>query len=314
MAQTAFVFPGQGSQTVGMLADVGDREIVRSTYAEASDRLGYNLWQLTQEGPEEQLTRTEFTQPAILTASVALWRLAVDAGINAPAAVAGHSLGEYSALVAAGTLTLGDAAYIVQQRGRSMQTAVPVGEGSMAAILGLTDAQVEAICREISGDAGVVQPANYNAPGQLVIAGHARAVDLAVAACKEAGAKRAMTLAVSAPFHSSLMQPAAVELGPVLEAHPFAAPAFPVVQNVNATACTDPAEIRKNLVAQVDSAVLWSATIQTLASQGVTRIVECGPGKVLAGLNRRIDKSLESLSVGDAASLAATLGEPGMCG
>ena len=184
----------------------------------------------------------------------------------------------------------------------------------MAAILGLTDAQVEAICREISGDAGVVQPANYNAPGQLVIAGHARAVDLAVAACKEAGAKRAMTLAVSAPFHSSLMQPAAVELGPVLEAHPFAAPAFPVVQNVNATACTDPAEIRKNLVAQVDSAVLWSATIQTLASQGVTRIVECGPGKVLAGLNRRIDKSLESLSVGDAASLAATLGEPGMCG
>lgn len=312
MAATAFVFPGQGSQAVGMLADVGDQALVQDAYGEASERLGYDLWALTQEGPEEQLIRTEFTQPAILTASIALWRLARDAGAVDPHAVAGHSLGEYSALVAAGVLSLGDAAYIVQQRGRFMQEAVPVGVGSMAAILGLEDAQIEQICADVSTADAVAQPANYNAPGQLVIAGHAAGVDKACEACKAAGAKRAAKLAVSAPFHSALMAPAAVELTPVLKAFEFRAPQFKVVQNVDAQFCADPATIQANLIKQVDSAVLWSQIVATLQSDGVGQIVECGPGKVLSGLNRRIDKALESHNIGDADSLASTLAADGI--
>ncbi len=312
MASTAFVFPGQGSQSVGMLADVGDRPLVAEAYAEASERLGYDLWKLTQEGPEEQLTQTEFTQPAILTASVALWRLAREGGAAAPHAVAGHSLGEYSALVAAGVLSLGDAAYIVQQRGRFMQAAVPVGVGSMAAILGLEDAAIEEICTAVSEVDASVQPANYNAPGQLVVAGHAAGVDKAVEACKEAGAKRATLLAVSAPFHSALMAPAAEELKPVLESFEFLAPSCKVVQNFDAQFCSDPDAIRANLIRQVDSAVLWSQIIGTLQSDGVGVVVECGPGKVLSGLNRRIDRSIESHNIGDAASLAATLDAEGI--
>ena len=313
MAATAFVFPGQGSQAVGMLSDVGSLALVQDAYGEASDRLGYDLWALTQEGPEEQLTRTEFTQPVILTASIALWRLARDGGAADPGAVAGHSLGEYSALVAAGVLSLGDAAFIVQQRGRFMQDAVAVGVGSMAAILGLEDAQIEQICADVSTPGALAQPANYNAPGQLVIAGHAAGVDKACEACKAAGAKRAAQLAVSAPFHSTLMAPAAEELRPVLESHEFKAPQFKVVQNVDAQFCADPDSIRANLIKQVDSAVLWSQSIGTLQADGVGRIVECGPGKVLSGLNRRIDRALESHNIGDADSLASTLAADGIC-
>ena len=312
MAATAFVFPGQGSQAVGMLADVGDQAVLQQAYAEASGRLGYDLWALTQQGPEEQLTQTEFTQPAILTASIALWRLAREGGAADPQAVAGHSLGEYSALVAAGVLTLGDAAYIVQQRGRFMQAAVPVGVGSMAAILGLEDAQIEGICKEVSTEAAVAQPANYNAPGQLVIAGHAAGVEKAVEACKAAGAKRAAQLAVSAPFHSSLMAPAAQDLKPVLESVEFSAPHFKVVQNVDAQFCADPDTIRANLIRQVDSAVLWSQIVRSLQNDGIERMVECGPGKVLTGLNRRIDREIESLNIGDAGSLDASLAADGM--
>ena len=295
-----------------MLADVGEQSVVKDAYAEASDRLGYDLWQLTQDGPEEQLTQTEFTQPAILTASVALWRLAREGGAAAPHAVAGHSLGEYSALVAAGVLALGDAAFIVQQRGKFMQAAVPVGVGSMAAILGLENATIEDICASVSEPDASVQPANYNAPGQLVIAGHATGVDKAVEACVEAGAKRAQLLAVSAPFHSALMAPAAQELKPILESFEFRAPEFKVVQNVDAKFCADPDAIRANLIGQVDSAVLWSQIVGTLQADGVGVVVECGPGKVLSGLNRRIDRAIESHNIGDAASLASTLAAEGV--
>lgn len=314
MAKLAFVFPGQGSQEVGMLQDVlaaggANAEILQTTFAEASAALGYDLWALVQQGPEDQLNQTEFTQPALLTASIVLWRLASAAGLAKPDMLAGHSLGEYSALVAAGVIDFVDAVRLVQQRGRFMQTAVPVGEGGMAAVLGLDDDQVRAVCAAVSANGEIVEAANFNAPGQVVIAGKHAALAAAIEACKAAGAKRAMALAVSAPFHSLLMQPAAERMAAVLAAVTFRSPAIAIVQNVDAEFCTDPELIRTNLVKQMYSAVRWTETIQYMAAQGVARVMECGPGKVLSSLNKRIDKALVSGSIHSAASLAAILAE-----
>lgn len=294
MSKLAYVFPGQGSQAVGMLADVEDA--AGEVFAEASSVLGYDLWDLIANGPEEQLNQTEFTQPALLTSSVALYRLAIERGAPAPDVVAGHSLGEYSALVAAGVIEFADAVSLVRQRGRFMQFAVPIGEGSMAAVLGLDDDVVRAAC-EIAAQDEVVQAANYNAPGQVVIAGAAAAVDRAIEACKEAGAKRAMSLPVSAPFHSALMQPAAEQMAEILEEVTFSAPSVPVVQNVDAQIHEAPSEIRHNLIAQMCGAVLWADTVRKLASLGTDRMVECGPGKVLTGLAKRIDKSISGHNI-----------------
>jgi [acyl-carrier-protein] S-malonyltransferase len=304
MSKVAFVFPGQGSQQVGMLSDA--RSALADSFDRASSALGYDLWELVSNGPEEQLNRTEFTQPALLTASVGLWRVALDRGMADPDVVAGHSLGEYSALVAAGVLDFEDAVRIVQQRGRFMQTAVPLGEGSMAAILGLDDEQVITICADVAGDE-VIEAANFNSPGQVVIAGHVAALDRAIEACQAAGARRAMKLAVSAPFHCALMRPAAVQMKALLADIPFQKPRIRVVQNVSARFVEDPDQIRDNLVSQMDSAVLWTATVQAMAADGVNHLVECGPGKVLSGLARRIDKSLDSSNIDSLDSLAVTL-------
>lgn len=301
MTKLAYLFPGQGSQAVGMLADVGDA--AADLFGEASMVLGYDLWDLISNGPEEKLNQTEFTQPALLTSSIALYRLAIDHGAPAPEVVAGHSLGEYSALVAAGVLEFADAVSLVQQRGRFMQTAVPIGEGGMAAILGLTDDQVRDACAAAAGN-GVAQAANYNAPGQVVIAGSTDAVGRAVDACKDAGAKRAMPLPVSAPFHSELMQPAAEQMAAVLEEVTFSVPSVPVVQNVDAAVHTDPDEIRDNLVAQMCGAVRWTDTVIRLKDLDVSAAVECGPGKVLTGLAKRIDKSISGHNILSLESIA----------
>ena len=281
-----------------MLQDVADA--AAPAFEEASGVLGYNLWQLVSEGPAEQLNQTEFTQPALLTASVALYRYAQSEGLPAPDMVAGHSLGEYSALVAAEVLTLADAVALVQKRGQLMQSAVPVGQGGMAAVLGLEADQVEAICSSASTPVEPVQAANINAPGQIVIAGVNAALERAIEACKEAGAKRAMPLAVSAPFHSEMMKPAAEQMADVLAGVTFSQPVVPVVQNVNAQVISDPDQIRSNLVSQMYSAVLWTGCVQTLLQEGVTTAIECGPGKVLSGLSKRIDRSLQALNVGGA--------------
>lgn len=305
--QLAFVFPGQGSQKVGMLADIAGRHaIVQETFAEASDALGYDMWDLVQHGEQEQLNLTETTQPVLLTASVALWRLWRQQGGPEPARLAGHSLGEFSALVCAGSLAFGDAVRLVRDRGRFMQTAVPVGEGAMAAVLGLEDEVIVDICRRAAGEQ-VVEAVNYNAPGQVVIAGHAGAVDRAVELCKEAGAKRAMPLPVSAPFHTSLMRPAGEKLAEAMADITFSEPAIPVVHNVHAQTEHDPALIRSLLVKQIHSPVKWVDCVRAMVDSGVTTTVECGPGKVLGGLNRRIDKSLTSESLETPEGLEAAL-------
>lgn len=303
MSKLAFVFPGQGSQQVGMLADA--ETALAPTFKRASEVLGYDLWKLVQNGPEDKLNQTEFTQPALLTASVGLWYLAEQQGAS-PEIVAGHSLGEYSALVAAKVLSFEDAVALVQQRGRFMQSAVPLGEGSMAAILGLTDDQVISICAVEAGDQ-VISAANFNSPGQIVVAGNVAALERVIDACKAAGAKRAMQLAVSAPFHCALMQPAADHMAEILENTAFQEPQLKIVQNVNADYPAGVGEIRENLVAQMSSAVLWSATIQKMRKEGITRIVECGPGKVLSGLNRRIDKAIESENISSLESLEGVI-------
>lgn len=301
MTKLAYVFPGQGSQAVGMLADT--ESAAADTFAEASSVLGYDLWDLIANGPEDQLNQTEFTQPALLTSSVALYRLAQAQGAPAPDVVAGHSLGEYSALVAVGALQLADAVALVQQRGQFMQSAVPIGEGSMAAVIGLDDDKVREACETAAQDE-IVQAANYNAPGQVVIAGSTAALERGIEACKAAGAKRAMPLAVSAPFHSALMQPAAEQMAEILESVTISVPSVPVIQNVDAAPHTDPGEIKDNLVAQMCSAVLWTGTVQTLASMGVDTMIECGPGKVLSGLAKRIDKSISSHNILSLESIA----------
>lgn len=309
MSKTAFVFPGQGSQSVGMLADVlGSENVARDTFNEASEVLGYDLTQLVLNGPEDQLNQTEFTQPALVTASITFWRLALDRGIARPEIVAGHSLGEYSALVASEVIDFRDAVSLVQKRGQFMQSAVPVGEGGMAAILGLEDEQVVAICNDCTEGDSLVQAANFNATGQIVIAGRMDALQRAIEKCKASGAKRAMPLAVSAPFHSRMMVPAAQRMSDELARVAFSAPVIPVIQNVDADFETSPDQIRENLVKQMSEAVLWTDTIKRMSSEGVSHVVECGPGNVLSGLNKRINRDLVSLTINSLDSLTNVAG------
>jgi [acyl-carrier-protein] S-malonyltransferase len=293
-ASLAFVFPGQGSQSLNMLVEHGaQRPVILETFAEASEALGYDLWALTQQGPEEQLNQTDKTQPAILTASVALWRAWLAESEARPAFVAGHSLGEYSALVAAGSLSLAAAVKLVEHRGQLMQQAVPAGQGGMAAILGLEDADVLAACAE-AAQGEVVSAVNFNAPGQVVIAGGAAAVERAIEACKARGAKRALPLPVSVPSHCALMRPAAERFAEAVSIIDWQAPQIALVQNVSATAVTDLEGLKRDLLAQLYSPVRWVETIVCLSAQGVTDLVECGPGKVLSGLNKRCVKGINT--------------------
>ena len=296
--QLAFVFPGQGSQKVGMLAAIAAANpIVETTFAEASEALGYDLWQLAQNGPQEQQNLTERTQPLLLTASVALWRVWQQHSDVRPVLLAGHSLGEFSALVCADSLDFSDAVKLVRARGQYMQTAVPVGEGSMAAVLGMEDAQIVALCAEASREGGVVEAVNFNSPGQVVIAGNVAAVDRAIEKLKAAGCKRAMPLPVSAPFHTSLMLPAGEKLAQALETITLKVPAIPVVHNVHAQSESDPGRIRELLIQQISSPVKWTGCVQYMAAKGVTTTVECGPGRVLSGLNKRVDKAFNCFGV-----------------
>ncbi|MCV6621042.1 MAG: ACP S-malonyltransferase [Cellvibrionaceae bacterium] len=288
----AFVFPGQGSQKIGMLADLAaEYPVVQETFAEASEVLGYDLWDLVQNGEQETINMTERTQPLLLTASVACWRVYCANQEARPALMAGHSLGEWSALVCAEVLALKDAVRLVQQRGKFMQEAVPAGEGAMAAIIGLDDESIKEACAKASAD-GVASAVNFNSPGQVVIAGSKAAIDKAIELCKEAGAKRAMPLPVSAPFHTELMKPAADRLAEQIEATSFQAPATPVVHNVHAQSETDPAKIKALMIEQIYSPVLWVDCVKAMKDAGIEQAVECGPGKVLAGLVKRIDKSI----------------------
>ncbi|ABM62009.1 ACP S-malonyltransferase [Halorhodospira halophila] len=290
--ELAMAFPGQGSQAVGMMAPWQDHDTVRATFREASEALGYDLWDLVANGPSEELDRTDRTQPAILVASVALWRVWQERDGAEPAVLAGHSLGEYSALVAAEALQLGDAAALVAERGRYMQEAVPAGEGAMAAIIGLDDDRIREICATAAQGA-VVQPVNFNAPGQVVIAGNHEAVERAGSAAKEAGAKRVLPLPVSVPSHCSLMHPAAERLAQRLEEVVINEPRRPVIHNVDVSVSRDVASIRRRLVEQLASPVRWTETVQKMSADGVQVVAECGPGKVLTGLTRRIDRSLQ---------------------
>lgn len=308
-ASLAFVFPGQGSQSVGMLADLASAHgEVKAAFDEASQGAGVDLWALSQQGPEEQLNRTENTQPALLAASVAVWRVWRKLGGARPAQLSGHSLGEYSALVCADALSLHDAAALVAERGRLMQAAVPPGVGAMAAILGGDDAQIAAVCAEVAHDQ-VVAPANYNSPGQLVIAGNAEAVDRALAKLAEQGVKKAVKLAVSVPSHTALMREAADKLGERMASIAWQLPTMPVVQNAEARAYASLDEIRGALQRQLYLPVRWTECVQTLVAGGATRLAECGPGKVLAGLIKRIDKSVEARAIGTPAELDATRSE-----
>ncbi|MHA6493729.1 ACP S-malonyltransferase [Pseudomonas borbori] len=305
-ASLAFVFPGQGSQSLTMLAEHGAQyPIIVSSFAEASDALGYDLWALVQNGPEERLNQTDKTQPAILTASIALWRLWLAEGSARPAFVAGHSLGEYSALVAAGSLAFGEAVKLVALRGQLMQQAVPAGQGAMAAILGLDDADVLAACTE-AAQGEVVSAVNFNAPGQVVIAGGAAAVARAVDACKARGAKRAMPLPVSVPSHCELMRPAAQRFAESVASIAWQAPQIPLVQNVSAALVADLDNLKSNLLAQLYSPVRWVESIVCLAGQGVTDLVECGPGRVLSGLNKRCVKGINTHNLDTPDAFAAT--------
>lgn len=303
----AFVFPGQGSQSVGMLGELAAAHPeIQSTFEEASQGAGADLWSLSQHGPEEQLNRTEHTQPALLAASVAVWRVWGKLGGARPAQLSGHSLGEYSALVCAGALSLHDAAALVAERGRLMQSAVPPGVGAMAAILGGDDAQTAAVCAEVA-DGQVVAPANYNSPGQLVIAGDAAAVDRALARLAELGVKKAIKLAVSVPSHCALMRGAAEQLGARMATIEWRLPTIPVVQNAEARSYDHLDDIRGALQRQLYLPVRWTECVQALAAGGANRFIECGPGKVLAGLVKRIDKGINASAIGAPAELEAAL-------
>ncbi|MBW8307251.1 MAG: ACP S-malonyltransferase [Thiobacillus sp.] len=308
MMKLAFVFPGQGSQSVGMMQGWGERAEVRATFAEASDALGQDLWTLVTDGPTELLNQTVNTQPAMLAADVAVWRVWQAAGGATPALLAGHSLGEYAALVAAGALGFADAIRLVRFRAEAMQAAVPEGIGAMAAILGLDDDAVRAVCSEAAAGE-VVEAVNLNSPGQVVIAGNKAAVERAMVLAKEKGAKRALPLPVSVPSHSSLMLPAAEKLLAHLQGVKIATPAIPVLHNTDVQSHHEADAIRAALAKQLHTPVRWVETVQALKAAGIERVVECGPGKVLAGLAKRIDDSLPAVALVDEASLAAALSQ-----
>ncbi len=303
----AFVFPGQGSQSVGMMAAYGGSAVVRSTFDEASSALGEDLWSMVANGPSEALAQTVNTQPVMLTAGIAVWRLWGEKGGRKPSVVAGHSLGEYSALVAAGVIDLKDAVPLVRLRAAAMQEAVPLGTGAMAAVLGLDNAGIAAACAE-AAQGEVVEPVNFNANGQTVIAGHKNAVERAMAACKARGAKMAKALPVSAPFHSSLIRPAADKLAARLVELAFNTPLIPVINNVDVAIESDPARIKDALIRQAYNPVRWVETVQKMAELGVTVVAECGPGKVLAGLTKRCADGLTGIALADVASVEANLG------
>lgn len=306
-SQLAFVFPGQGSQSLGMLGELAAAHpVVAEVFAEAGEGAGADLWKLSQEGPEEQLNQTEFTQPALLAAGVAVWRLWQQRGGARPALLAGHSLGEYAALVAAGTLSLADAARLVRLRGQLMQDAAPAGTGAMAAVLGADDVLVEDACRRASGRE-VVVPANYNSPGQIVIGGHAGAVDKALVLLAESGVRKVVKLAVSVPSHTPLMREASERLAAAMTDIEWLPPALPVVQNVDASVHDGSDAIREALVRQLYLPVQWTGCVRALAEAGVTRLGECGPGKVLTGLAKRIDKSLDVRALGAPADFDGAL-------
>ena len=303
----AFVFPGQGSQSVGMLKELAAAHaVVQETFATASQVLGYDLWSLVQNGPEEELNQTAKTQPAMLAAGAAVWRVWRAQGGAEPAVMAGHSLGEYTALVCADALGFEDAVALVAERGRLMQEAVPAGLGAMAAILGLEDDQVRAVCAA-AAQGEIVSAVNFNSPGQVVVAGHTAAVQRAMAAAKEAGAKRALALAVSAPSHCALMLPAAERLAERLATVTIDVPRIPVLHNADVASYNDAAAIRAALVRQLHQPVRWVETIQAMRARGVSKVLECGPGKVLAGLIKRIDATLVAQPVYDTATLQQAL-------
>jgi [acyl-carrier-protein] S-malonyltransferase len=305
----AFVFPGQGSQSLGMLAELAEMHPqVREAFVEASDGAGVDLWALSQGGPEEMLNRTEYTQPALLAAGIAVWRAWQAQGGAQPSLLAGHSLGEYTALVAAGALSLRDGAHLVRLRGQLMQDAAPAGTGAMAAVLGAEDAVVQEVCVQASGSQ-VVVPANYNSPGQIVIGGDAAAVDRALALLTERGVRKTVKLAVSVPSHTPLMREAANRLAEAMAGMAWQAPALPVVQNVDAAAHASLDAIRDALVRQLYLPVQWTGCVQALAARGATRIGECGPGKVLAGLAKRIDKSLDARALGGVGDFESALAD-----
>ncbi|MHA0915270.1 ACP S-malonyltransferase [Kosakonia cowanii] len=309
MTQFAFVFPGQGSQTVGMLADMAATwPVIEETFQEASAVLGYDLWALVQQGPAEELNKTWQTQPALLTASVALWHVWQQQGGKTPALMAGHSLGEYSALVCAGVIAFADAVRLVELRGKFMQDAVPAGTGAMSAIIGLDDAAIAQAC-EAAAEGQVVSPVNYNSPGQVVIAGHKEAVERAGAACKAAGAKRALPLPVSVPSHCALMKPAAEKLAAELSNITFNAPQIPVINNVDVACETTPEAIRDALVHQLYSPVQWTKSVEFMASQGIEHLYEVGPGKVLTGLTKRIVDTLTASALNEPAAMSEALAQ-----
>ena len=306
-ATLAFVFPGQGSQQVGMLRELADRySVVRTTFDEASDALGFDLWKVTQEGSAEALNATATTQPALLTASVAVWRVWQELEGVRPAVLAGHSLGEYSAMVCGGAMGFADGVRLVRLRGEYMQAAVAEGKGAMAAILGLEDEKVEALCAE-AAQGEVVAAVNYNSPGQVVIAGDKAAVNRAVSLCSDAGAKRAVMLSVSVPSHCSLMLPAAEKLAAAMDYIALKPTRYPVIQNVDAAAHDDVETLKARLLQQLYSPVRWSDSVSRMVDQGITTLVECGPGKVLSGLAKRINRRLKGVSVNDPDTLSAAL-------
>jgi [acyl-carrier-protein] S-malonyltransferase len=299
MMKYALVFPGQGSQSIGMLADLNaSYPVIKQTFAEASELLGYDLWKLTQTGPEADLNQTDKTQPALLAASVAVWRVWREQGVLLPAVMAGHSFGEYSALVCAGALKFTDAVGLVQDRGRFMQAAVLAGEGAMAALIGLSPQQVTEICDQVA-QGQIVAPVNFNAPGQIVIAGHTPAVNRAIEQAKRSGAKKAVLLPVSVPAHSQLMKPAAEKMAGRLAQIAVTVPNIPVIHNVDVAVKSDAAAIRSALTTQLYSPVRWVETIEKMVTEGIKIVFECGPGKVLTGLNKRIAKTVTTLSIGD---------------
>lgn len=307
MTHFTFVFPGQGSQSIGMLADLAAAyPVVIDTFKEASDVLGYDLWALTQDGTAEALNQTDKTQPALLSASVAIWRVWAEIGGQKPSIIAGHSLGEYSALVCAGVIDFKDAVKLVELRGQLMQQAVPAGVGAMTAIIGLDDAAIAAACEQ-AAQGEVVSPVNFNSPGQVVIAGNKDAVERAGVLCKEAGAKRALPLPVSVPSHCALMKPAADKLAIALQTLQFNTPEIAVINNVDVIAETDADKIKDALVRQLYCPVRWTDIVMKMAEQGINLQVEAGPGKVLSGLVRRIDKNFTAQAINDTASLEASL-------